>query len=77
MALLDLTSCSQRVARPSLRPRQQQVRASLDHGPYGLFGEQCMGPTQSRRKVSEGRWKQAKEEVEPKKVGCLTEVAIR
>ena len=45
MTLLDLTSCSQRVARPSLCPRQQQVWASLDHGPYGLFGDKRMGHT--------------------------------
>jgi len=49
MTLLDLASCSERVARPSLRPRQKQVWASLDHGPYGLFGDKRMGHTQSRR----------------------------
>jgi len=49
MTLLDLASCSQRVAILSPCPRQQQVRVSLDHGPYGLFGNKRVGHTRLRR----------------------------
>jgi len=76
MTLLDLASCSQRVARPSPFPRQQQVRVSLDHGPCGLFSNKRVGRTRSRRTGSKRRWKEAGQ-VEPKKVSHPREVDDR
>jgi hypothetical protein len=77
MTLLDPASCSQRIAGPSPCPRQQQVRVSLDHGPYGLFGGKRMGRTQSLRIGPREEVEGSQGGVEPKKVGRPREVANR
>jgi len=58
VTLLDLASCSQRVARPSPCPKQQASVCVFGPGLHGLCGDKRMGRMQSRpigfREVVEG-----------------------